>query len=78
MLSPYFSFVFFVIVGFQRVFAIKVGPNDQVDRLKAQLVAKEYTPIDGLDYSDTSSPVAKVTIVKLFLPMAAIPNWPLH
>jgi len=31
------------IVGCRWVYTIKAGPSDEVDRLKARLVAKEYT-----------------------------------
>ena len=60
------------VVGCRWVYAIKVGPNGEVDRLKAQLVAKGYTQIYGLDYGDTFSPVAKITTILLFFAMAAI------
>ena len=66
------------IVGCMWVFAIKVGPNDTIDRLKARLVAKGYTKIFGLDYGDTFSPVAKMAFVRLFIAMAALQRWPLY
>ena len=66
------------IVGSRWVYAIKVGPNGEVDHLRARLMAKGYTQIYGLDYGDTFSPVAKFTMVRLFLAMAIIRHWPLH
>nr|KYP50613.1 Retrovirus-related Pol polyprotein from transposon TNT 1-94 [Cajanus cajan]KYP50614.1 Retrovirus-related Pol polyprotein from transposon TNT 1-94 [Cajanus cajan]KYP50615.1 Retrovirus-related Pol polyprotein from transposon TNT 1-94 [Cajanus cajan]KYP50623.1 Retrovirus-related Pol polyprotein from transposon TNT 1-94 [Cajanus cajan] len=65
-------------VGCRWVYAIKVGPDGIVDRLKAKLVAEGYTQIYGLDFSDIFSLVAKIPTVRLFLVMAAIRHWPLH
>ncbi|KOM38441.1 hypothetical protein LR48_Vigan03g182300 [Vigna angularis] len=65
-------------VGCRWVFAIKVGPNGDIDRLKVRLVAKGYTQVYGLDYCDTFSPMAKMTTIRLFFAMATIRHWPLH
>ena len=48
---------------------MKVGPDDQVDRLKACLVAKGYIQY-GSDYYDTFSLVTKIASVRLLLSMA--------
>ena len=45
---------------------------------KARLVAKRYTQQEGLDYSETFSPVAKLVSVRVLLCIAAIKGWPLH
>ena len=42
------------------------------------MVAKCYTQQEGLDYTETFSPVAKMVTVKLFLSLAAAQGWTLH
>ena len=59
------------------VYTVKVGPDDQVDRLKACLVAKGNTQQYGTDYYDTFFSVAKIAFVRLLLSMAAMRSWPL-
>ena len=65
-------------MGCRWVYAIKVGANGQIDRLKARLVAEGYTQIYGLDYGDTFFPVAKITSVRLFLAIVVIRHWLLY
>ena len=66
------------VIGCHRVFAIKVNPDGSVSRLKARFVAKGYAQTYGVDYSDTFSPVAKMTSIRLFISLAATHNWDLH
>ena len=55
---------------------MKVGPNGQIDWLKAHLVAKGYTQQYGLDYYDTFSSMAKIVSICLLLSMATMCSWP--
>lgn len=43
-----------------------------------RLVAKGYNQIEGLDYSDTYSHVAKLTFDILVLDLTSIHTWNLH
>ena len=59
-------------VGCHWLYIVKVGPDGQVDRLKACLVAKGHTQQYCSDYYDTFSPLAKISFVRLLLSMVVV------
>ena len=65
-------------IGCRWVYTMKIGPNGQVDCLKALLVAKRYTQVNGSEYYDTFSLVAKIVSIRLLLSMVSMQSWPLY
>ncbi|KAK9087507.1 hypothetical protein Syun_029901 [Stephania yunnanensis] len=65
-------------IGSKWIYKVKLHPDGSLDRCKACLVAKGFNQIEGVDYTDSFSPVAKNVTVRIVLSLAVARDWPLH
>jgi hypothetical protein len=60
------------------VFKRKYGPDGQVTRYKARLVARGFQQEEGIDYEETFAAVVKPASYRILFAIAAIYGWLIH
>ncbi|CAL2255962.1 unnamed protein product [Prunus armeniaca] len=66
------------IVGSKWIYKIKRNSDGSIARHKARLVAQGFNQEQGLDFSETFSPVVRHTTARLILSLAAMNKWKLR
>ena len=65
-------------IGSKIVFRTKCNGEGKVTKYKARIVAKGYSQIPGQDFDLTFSSIARFTMLRALLAMAAREGWILH
>ena len=60
------------------VYITKYASDGRVERHKDRLVAKVFSQVEGIDYNETFSPVAKMNSIHLVLALDTSHKWEVH
>jgi transposase InsO family protein len=66
------------VVGTKWIFKNKVNEDGQIIRNKARLVCKGYAQVEGIDFEETFSPVARLEAIRMFLAFACFKNFKIY
>ena len=66
------------LVQCKYVYQTKHAVDGTIERYKARLVAKGFSQVEGLDFSETFAPMAKMNSICLVLSIAASHKWTIH
>lgn len=66
------------VVSSNWLFKIKHAANDSIEKHKARFVARGFSQREGIDYEENFAPVARYTLVRAVLAIAAAKRWKVH
>ncbi|GJY38368.1 retrovirus-related pol polyprotein from transposon TNT 1-94, partial [Tanacetum coccineum] len=66
------------LLGNKWVFRVKRFPDGSIQKFKTRLVAKGFHQRQGIDYTETFSPVTKPVTIRVILCLALSKTWPLR
>jgi hypothetical protein len=66
------------VVGTKWIFKKKLNENGDIINNKPKLVCKGYAQVEGIDFEESFSPVARLEFIKMFLAFACFINFKIY
>jgi hypothetical protein len=66
------------MIGSKWIYKIKHVVDGNVEKFKAMFAAKGFSQKEGVDYNETFAPIARYTLIKAMISIAAKMGWKIH
>ena len=66
------------VVTLRWLYKVKFAANGSVEKYKAIFVARGFSQIEGVDYGETFTPVARYTSIRSVIALVAEMGWRIH
>jgi len=66
------------VVTSKWLYKIKHAVDGNIEKFKARFVAREFSQIEGVDYDETFTPVARYTSIWSLISITAKMGWQIH
>ena len=66
------------VVTSRWLYKIKYVANGSIEKYKARFVARGFSQVEGVDYDETFTPVARYTSIRSIISIAAEMGWQIH
>jgi hypothetical protein len=60
------------------LYKIKYVVDGSIEKFKARFVAQGFSQVEGVDYDETFTPIARYTLIKVVISIAAEMGWKIH
>jgi len=66
------------VVSSRWLYKVNQTTNDSVEKHKASFIARGFSQVEGINYDDTFSPVARYSSIRSMLALSAQIGWKIH
>ena len=66
------------VVTSRWLYKVKHAADGSIEKFKARFVARGFSQVEGVDYEDTFTPVARYTSIRSIISIVAEMGWKIH
>jgi hypothetical protein len=66
------------VVTSRWLYKIKYFTDDSIEKPKARFVARGFSQVEGIDYDETFTPIARYISIRSIMAIAAEMGWKIH